>query len=92
MVQVINVPVCIFGDSNTWGAWDKNGNYIEKDIITYNKKLEELSMKTGAKYVNSDALGKDDLSEDGVHLSSLGHAKLFNAVKDFLIKEKWILT
>ena len=49
-------------------------------------------MKTGAKYVNSDALGKDDLSEDGVHLSSLGHAKLFNAVKDFLIKEKWILT
>ncbi len=70
--------------------WDKNISYTEKEIKKYNDKLKDLIKKAGVLYIDiSNMFSNMDL-EDGVHLNSLGHEKLFNKVKEFLIKNKII--
>ena len=68
--------------------WNKEVYYINEEIKKYDNRLKKLAEKHKIKYVPFfDELNEKDL-EDGIHPNSKGHKKIFERVKDILIKEK----
>lgn len=64
--------------------------YTNKNIEQYNEAMKKICEKHNVLFVDiSGALGVDDL-EDGLHPNTNGHIKIFECVKDFLVKEEWI--
>jgi lysophospholipase L1-like esterase len=70
--------------------WNIDANYRNKDIKEYNQAIKEFCEKNNLLFTPIyDLLDKEDL-EDGLHPNSEGHEKIFQRVKDFLIKNKII--
>jgi len=68
-------------------SWDKNINYLNKNINKYDLIIEDVANKEKVKYLKmSDLINKEDL-EDGLHPNSEGHKKIFEKVKEFLLNE-----
>jgi len=65
-------------------------SYKNKDVIEYSQIIKEFCDKNNLPFIDIyDILNMDDL-EDGLHPNSIGHEKIFQKVKDFLIKNKII--
>jgi len=68
----------------------KEDNYFNEKIRKYDSKIKELCGKEKILFLEIfDKLTNADL-DDGLHPNSKGHEKIFNAVKDFLIKSRII--
>lgn len=69
--------------------WNKTTHYINKNIQQYNKILKNFCKNNNTLFIDMfDILDvKEDLL-DGLHPNSQGHQKMFERVKDFLLKNK----
>ncbi len=71
-------------------AWDKKCFYDNKKITRFNKMLNKVAIKNGAKVIHIfEAWRKIDYKKmlaDGVHPNDKGHEYIFRKVKDFLLK------
>ena len=70
-------------------AW-KDIYYVNTEIKKYNEIMESVCKENNVKYLNIFGLLNKEDFEDGLHPNSVGHEKIFNKVKDFLIEERWI--
>lgn len=70
--------------------WDDDLSYYIKDLKAYNEALKNVCIENNAAFVDISGelskLGNGFLSEDGLHLNSLGHQKTFEIIKNSLIK------
>ena len=71
--------------------WNSNLEYRNKDIEKYNKTIEFVCKEKGVHFVNMyeefRRLDHKKLLEDGVHPNSAGHKKMFEIVRDYLLKK-----
>jgi lysophospholipase L1-like esterase len=74
--------------------WDKRVTYKNENIRKYNEITKEVCNKESVPFIEVfDKFYKSDykkLLQDGLHPNSEGHEKLFEIVKDYLIKNKII--
>lgn len=74
--------------------YDKRVTYKNENIKKYNEILKEVCNKEGIPFIEVfDKFYKSNykkLLQDGVHPNSEGHEKIFEIVKDYLIKNKII--
>lgn len=71
--------------------WDTNSYYRNNDLKRNNIVLKEVCAKNDVPFVDPfDKFTDNDISEDGVHLNSKGHQKIFEAVRDALEKQKLV--
>ena len=75
--------------------WSKTGkSYKNQDIRKYNQIMKEVCQKNKIYFIeifeNWIKTDYKKLLKDGVHPNSSGHQKIFEIVKDFLIKNKII--
>jgi len=83
--KIIFLGLYPFDESKTKPvSWNKEVNYKNKDLEDFDKKLREISKIENVRYIDIFDLFSLDYFEDGVHLNSKGHEKLFNKVKDYL--------
>jgi len=70
--------------------WNKNISYSNKNIFEYNDAVRKICKKENVLFV--DLFNKIDknLLSDGLHPNSAGHLKMFEIIKDALIKNKVI--
>lgn len=75
-------------------SWDNDHSYKNEYIGKYNDVIESICKKNNIYFVEIiKELSRFDyknLLEDGVHPNSAGHQKIFEIVKEFLIKNKII--
>lgn len=70
--------------------WNTDFLYKNKDIQEYNRAIKSSCEKNNLPFIEMyDLLNKEDL-EDGLHPNLAGHEKMFQRVKDFLVKNKII--
>lgn len=80
-----------FDESKTMPvSWDDNGYYVNEVTKKYDFLLRKITKDENVFYVSLSGLFDKKDFEDGVHLTSKGHEKLFNKVRDFLEEEKLI--
>ncbi|GBE19904.1 MAG TPA: hypothetical protein ENG87_02920 [Candidatus Pacearchaeota archaeon] len=73
--------------------WCRDAFYKNKNIEQFDGVLRDICIKHKLSFIEVyNLFGKDDfyLPDDGLHPNPKGHEKIFNLVKDFLIKNKWI--
>jgi len=74
--------------------WDKRVTYKNENIKKYNEIIKEVCNRENVPFIEVfDKFFKSEykkLLQDGVHPNSLGHEKIFEIVKDFLIENKII--
>jgi lysophospholipase L1-like esterase len=74
--------------------WDRDKSYDNKDVKEYDRALEEACKKEKIPFLEIfNGWVKTDYKkflEDGAHPNSLGHKKIFEAVKEFLISKNII--
>mgnify|MGYP001580136693 CR=1 FL=1 len=63
--------------------------YTNDNIQKYSKVIEKVCRENGVLFMNIASLGNEDF-EDGLHPNVSGHKKVFEQVKNFLIKNNWI--
>lgn len=66
--------------------------YSQEDLDKYSKIAEEIAGEFGCYFLGIDNLLKAEDLEDGLHPNSEGHAKIAEAVENFLIENKIINT
>ena len=66
-----------------------NFYYTNENLSKYSKVMEEVCKENGVLFMNTIGLANSDF-EDGLHPNALGHKKLFEQVKSFLVKNEWI--
>lgn len=71
-------------------SWNKFLFYDNENITIYNDAIKNFCLNKNIPFIKISALNNKDFEEDGLHPNSQGHEKIFNTVKDFLIKNKWI--
>jgi len=77
-------------DEKVANPWDENIEYYNKDIKESNEIAKRLCNENNILFIEIfNILEKDDL-EDGLHPNSKGHEKMFEIIKDALIKNKII--
>ncbi|MBS3073436.1 hypothetical protein J4465_01410 [Candidatus Pacearchaeota archaeon] len=70
--------------------WNNNFSYKNSLIKEYDETIQKTCREQKVPFINLlNWLDKKDL-EDGCHPNSKGHEKIFNIVKEFLIKNKII--
>lgn len=74
--------------------WNSDESYKNEYIQKYDQIIKQVCKKNNVHFIEifEDWLKLDykKLLEDGVHPNSVGHQKIFETVKDFLIKNKII--
>lgn len=68
--------------------WDTSRYYDNENIKLYNSKIEETSVKNNLQFIDMLDLLKNEDLEDGLHPNSLGHEKMFEKIKTFLLNTK----
>lgn len=63
--------------------------YKNENIQKYAKIMEEVCRDNGVLFMDIDLLDNSDF-EDGLHPNAKGHRKIFEQVKNFMIKNEWI--
>lgn len=70
--------------------WNTDVSYKNKDVKEYDQAIKDFCEKNNLPFIEMlDLLDNDDLA-DGLHPNSVGHEKMFQRVKDFLIDNKII--
>lgn len=67
--------------------WNNAVFYKNEKIRKYNDAIKALCKENKVHFIE---ISNISLDEDGVHPNSKGHAKIFQLVKDFLVKNKII--
>ncbi len=67
-------------------SWDDEVYYRNSDIEMYNSKLKQVCAEEGVFFMEALNLMNSEDIEDGLHPNSQGHEKIFQSVKDFLVK------
>ncbi len=72
--------------------WDDNLEkcYSNKNIEIYDNALKDVSRNNDCFYVDIDNILNSEDMEDGLHPNPQGHKKIFELLRDFLIKNKII--
>ena len=70
--------------------WDTDKSYKNEYIKRYDDLLEKICSEEKVGYIKLFGKIPKELLEDGAHPNSEGHQKIFEAVKDFLIKQEVI--
>ncbi len=70
--------------------WDTDKSYKNEYIKKYDTLLEEICKEEKVGYIKLFGKVPNELLEDGVHPTSKGHQKIFEVVRDFLIKNKLV--
>jgi len=72
--------------------WDPEISYNNKSVKIFNKKIEEICQKEKIAFISIFESFNDRslLTPDGAHLNNKGHKLIFEIVKDFLKKKKFI--
>lgn len=71
-------------------SWGEELYYYNKNISDYSELLIDFSRENNLKFIPMfDLLSNEDLF-DGLHPNAKGHEKMFNRVKEFLLKNKII--
>jgi lysophospholipase L1-like esterase len=70
--------------------WSITKYYDNENIKTYNLAIKNFCEKNHLSFIEMFDLLNDKDLEDGLHPNSKGHKKMFNRVKDSLIKNKII--
>jgi len=71
-------------------SWDSGLHYTNKNIQKYNQIIKSVCQEHKLLFIDIfDLLDKSDL-EDGLHPNSQGHQKIFERVRDFLLKNKLV--
>lgn len=69
--------------------WGETEYYEKDDLEEYNNRLKKICEDNKLLFIPMwNVISFPDLDEDGLHLNSKGHEKIFEKVKEFLIKEK----
>ena len=81
-----DINILVFGDSITYGAWDKEKGYLNTKIINFDKELKNICLENNVDYLYIyDLLEVDELF-DGLHPNNVGHQKLCDKVKTKISK------
>lgn len=71
-------------------SW-KDIYYLNSELKKYNEVMENICKENNLPYINIfGLLNNEDFIEDGLHPNPVGHEKIFQKVKDLLIKKGWI--
>lgn len=74
--------------------WFPDASYKNEYIDQYDKIIEKVCRANGVEFIeifsNMRIKGYEKLLEDGVHPNSEGHEKIFEIVKEYLLKNKSI--
>lgn len=66
--------------------WSPEKYYDNENINKYNSKIKKFCQDNNVLFLDiNDLLSNEDL-DDGLHPDSKGHEKIFNKVKDFMLK------
>jgi len=63
--------------------------YTNENIKKYSDIMKEVCERNAVLFLELDELKNDDF-DDGLHPNAVGHQKIFNQMKDFLIANKYI--
>jgi lysophospholipase L1-like esterase len=62
--------------------------YYNENMLKYNGEIKNICGAFNLQFIDLfDLLSNEDL-DDGLHPNSEGHKKMFEAIKDFLLKNK----
>ena len=91
-VKVVFVGPALVDESKTIPTkWDSNIEYSNENIEKYNRIIISVCKEKKIYFINIyeefKKLDYKRLLEDGVHPNSTGHKKIFEIVRDFLLKE-----
>ncbi len=74
--------------------WGINKSYKNEFVNKYNEIIKSICEQNKIYFIEIFEkwikLNYNPLLEDGLHQNSRGHEKIFEAVKDFLIKNKFL--
>ncbi len=71
-------------------SWSDNAFYENKSVKKYNDAIEDFCKESNVPFVPMfDLLANEDLA-DGLHPNAEGHKKIFERVKGFLEKERFL--
>jgi lysophospholipase L1-like esterase len=89
--KIIFVGITSVDESKTVPIpWNTDASYKNKDIEKYDGAIKNLCKKNNLPFIPMyDLLNKEDL-DDGLHPNAVGHEKMFQRVKGFLIENKII--
>lgn len=63
--------------------------YTNENIEKYSKIMEDVCNENSVSFLDVGLLNNEDF-DDGLHPNAEGHRKIYEKVKDFLIKNNWI--
>ena len=91
--KIIFVGPALVDETKTMPTqWDSNIEYSNKDIEKYNKAIKLVCKEKKIHFINMyeefRKLDYKKLLEDGVHPNSAGHKKIFEIVREYLLKKK----
>ena len=91
-VKVVFVGPALVDESKTIPTkWDSNIEYSNENIEKYNRIIISVCKEKKIYFINIyeefKKLDYKRLLEDGVHPNSTGHKKIFEIVRDFLLKK-----
>jgi lysophospholipase L1-like esterase len=67
--------------------WKKDVYYDKENVTIYDQALKSVCEEEKVSYINMKGVIKLEDLADGVHPNSIGHEKIYQRVKDFLIKD-----
>ena len=70
--------------------WDSNIYYNNKNIKEYNALTKKIADDNNLLYIDIFNLLKEDDLDDGLHPNAQGHQKMFEQIKEQLIKNNII--
>lgn len=76
-------------ESKTMPVYWDDIYYSNENILKYSQAMEEVCKENEVLFLDIAPL-TDNEFDDGLHPNALGHEKIFQQVKEFLSKNKWI--
>ncbi len=70
--------------------WNLDANYKNKDVIKYNSIIEKFCTSNSLPFIFMYDLLTDADLDDGLHPNAIGHEKMYQRVKEFLVKNDLI--
>ena len=70
-----DINILVFGDSITYGAWDKEKGYLNTKIINFDKELKNICLENNVDYLYIYELLEIEELFDGLHPNNVGYQK-----------------
>ena len=64
--------------------------YVNAEIKKYDEAMKAICAENDIPYLDIFGLLNKEDFQDGLHPNAVGHEKIFNKVKDFLLTNQWI--